>query len=97
MLHVITSTLDDLCSLIKDDPVRPEIPLAARIHDWAEIFVLVDQGQPLAVTCVRYTDSVPRSVADLSHTLQPTVAVFYTIWSYHPGSGRQRADWIAGS
>lgn len=89
MLHIITTTTDPLCGLITDDPVRPEIPLAARVHEHAEIFVLLDEQRPRAVTCVRYMDSVPATVEDLSRTDAPTVAVFYTIWSYEPGAGRQ--------
>lgn len=89
MLHIIDSINDPLTRLIQDDPVRPEIPLAARIHEWAEIFVLEENGQPAAVTCVRYTDSVPATVSDLGSVTEPTVAVFYTIWSYQTGSARR--------
>jgi len=90
MLHVITTLTDPLLELIKDDPVRPEIPIAARVHeDSAEVFVLVRDGVPSAVTCVRYTHGVPGSVTELNHTESAQVAVFYTIWSYAPGAGRE--------
>ena len=89
MLHVITTLNDPLLDLIKDDPVRPEIPIAARVHeDAAEVFVLVLDGVPAAVTCVRYTQDVPGSVSELDNSHVPRVAVFYTIWSYTPGAGR---------
>lgn len=89
MLHVLTNINDPLTRLIQDDPVRPEIPLAARIHEWAEIFVLEENGTPAAVTCVRYMDSVPATVSDMAQVSSPTVAVFYTIWSYQSGAGRR--------
>jgi hypothetical protein len=90
MLHVITTLTDPLLDLIKDDPVRPEIPISARVHeDSAEVFVLIRDSGPAAVTCVRYTHSVPSSVTELNDSHVPTVAVFYTIWSYTPGAGRE--------
>lgn len=89
MLHIITTLNDPLTRLVQDDPVRPEIPLAARVHEWAEIFVLEENDQPAAVTCVRYMDSVPACVEDLSQVTSPSVAVFYTIWSYQAGAGRR--------
>jgi hypothetical protein len=89
MLHVITTLNDPLLDLIKDDPVRPEIPIAARVcEDAAEVFVLILDGVPSAVTCVRYTQDVPGSVSELDNSQLPQVAVFYTIWSYQPGAGR---------
>jgi hypothetical protein len=89
MLHVITTLNDPLLELIKDDPVRPEIPIAARVCEGqAEVFVLIKDGAPAAVTCVRYTHDVPGSVSELDNTQLPEVAVFYTIWSYTPGAGR---------
>ena len=93
MLHIINNLSDPLIDLLRDDPVRPEIPSSARVHDRAEIFVWLVDGKPGAVTCVRYCASVPRSVQELDydHTLHllPQVAVFYTIWSYTPGAGRK--------
>ena len=90
MLHIINTLNDPLLDLIKDDPVRPEIPIAARVcEDHAEVFVLVRDGVPSAVTCVRYTHDVPGSVSELDNSLLPKVAVFYTIWSYKPGAGRE--------
>lgn len=91
MLHVINSLSDPLCLLVRDDPVRPEIPIEQRVSEGAEIFVLLDSyGKPEAVVCVRYRDTVPRSVIELDHPnmLDPHVAVFYTIWSYRSGAGR---------
>jgi hypothetical protein len=78
-------------SLIKDDPVRPEIPAEERVNNNSRIFVLKnDQDEPIAVTCVKFLGSVPTSVSDLAETVVHTnTAVFYTIWSYAAGAGRQ--------
>jgi hypothetical protein len=89
MLHIINTLNDPLLELVKDDPVRPDIPIAARVcDDSAEVFVLINDTVPAAVTCVRYTQDVPSSVSELNATDVPKVAVFYTIWSYTPGAGR---------
>jgi len=89
MLHIINNLSDPLIDLLRDDPVRPEIPSTARVHDRAEIFVWLTDGQPQAVTCVRYCANVPRSVQELDQDQPPQVAVFYTIWSYAAGAGRR--------
>ena len=89
MLHVITSQTDPLLDLVRDDPVRPEIPSAMRVHDHAEIFVWLEDNQPAAVTCVSYCNSVPESVHALWDNHTACVAAFYTIWSYSSGAGRR--------
>jgi hypothetical protein len=88
MLKIINSITDPLIDLVKDDPVRPAIPTSARVHDHAEILVLVENEQPAAVVCVAYLDSVPTSETELGKTGN-NVAAFYTIWSYAPGAGRR--------
>ena len=92
MLHIIKDLSDSLLSVIKDDPVRPEIPAQQRVNDNSQIFVLTDEEtqKPLAVTCVKFLAQVPESVEDLADTVVNTnTAVFYTIWSYASGAGRQ--------
>jgi hypothetical protein len=91
MLHIINSLEDQLLALIKDDPVRPEIPREQRVNDNSKIFVLKDDdGQPLAVTCVKFLAKIPESVEDLADSVVNTnIAVFYTIWSYAAGAGRE--------
>jgi hypothetical protein len=94
MLHTITTLDDPLLALIKDDPVRPDIPLEFRVSDSCQVFVLLADdiyALPQAVVCVAYKDSVPHDVIELAriNELQATVAVFYTIWSYSPGAGRK--------
>lgn len=91
MLHVIRDLSDNLLNLIKDDPVRPEIPVEQRVNSNSRIFVLKDDdGEALAVTCVKFLADIPKSVNDLTDTVVNTnTAVFYTIWSYAAGAGRQ--------
>lgn len=91
MLEKITELTEELVRLLKDDPVRPDIPADFRVDDHGSVFVLKnDQGEPLAVTCVKFLAGIPETVEDL-HTLarDSTTAVFYTIWSYAGGAGRE--------
>jgi len=89
MLHTITTISDDLASLIKDDPVRPEIPLSERVNSNSRIYMLKDGDQTLAVTCVKFLETIPSAVDDLVVIIGgATTAVFYTIWSYTAGAGR---------
>ena len=91
MLEKITELTEELVRLLKDDPVRPEIPADFRVDDHGRVFVLKnEQGEPLAVTCVKFLADIPQTVEDL-HTLarDSTTAVFYTIWSYAAGAGRE--------
>lgn len=91
MLHIINDLQDNLLKLIKDDPVRPEIPVEQRVNSNSKIFVLKDDaGEPLAVTCVKFLADIPASVDDLANTVVNTnTAVFYTIWSYAAGAGKR--------
>jgi len=89
MLHTITTISDDLAGLIKDDPVRPEIPLSERVNSNSRIYMLKDGDQTLAVTCVKFLETIPSAVDDLVVIIGgATTAVFYTIWSYTAGAGR---------
>jgi hypothetical protein len=91
MLHIIRDLSDSLLNLIKDDPVRPEIPLEQRVNANSRIFVLKDaENRPIAVTCVKFLQGVPSSVEELAEVAVNTnTAVFYTIWSYAAGAGRR--------
>jgi hypothetical protein len=88
-IYVIHNLDDSLLGLIKDDPVRPDIALEHRVTDYSEIFIL-DEENPSAVVCVAYRNGVPASVEELlvPPATTPSVAVFYTIWSYRAGAGR---------
>jgi hypothetical protein len=91
MLHIINNLQDEFLRLLKDDPVRPEIPAEQRVNSNSQIFVLKnDANEPLAVTCVKFLADIPESVTDLADTVVNTnTAVFYTIWSYAAGAGRR--------
>jgi hypothetical protein len=89
MLHTITSITEDLETLIKDDPVRPEIPLTDRVNTNSRMYVLKDGDKTEAVTCVKFLNSIPEAVEDMAGIVESaTTAVFYTIWSYAAGAGR---------
>ena len=91
MLHIINSLEDQFTRLIKDDPVRPEIPLEQRINGNSQIYVLKDDlGEPLAVTCVKFLEGIPKNVGELADiAVNTNTAVFYTIWSYAAGAGKK--------
>lgn len=89
MLHTITTITEELENIVKDDPVRPEIPLTRRVNANSRIYMLKDGDQTRAVTCVKFLDTVPAAVEDLVEGIgSATCAVFYTIWSYAAGAGR---------
>jgi hypothetical protein len=91
MLHIINNLQDEFLKLIKDDPVRPEIPAEQRVNENSKIYVLENEaGEPLAVTCVKFLSEIPATVDELAKAAVKTnTAVFYTIWSYAAGAGRQ--------
>ena len=91
MLHIINNLQDEFLRLIKDDPVRPEIPAEQRVNSNSQIFVLKNAAnEPLAVTCVKFLADIPERVTDLADAVINTnTAVFYTIWSYAAGAGRE--------
>jgi len=98
-LHHIRDITDPLVRLIKDDPVRPHIPLEQRINEAAEILILKAGEEVLAATCMQWLSSVPESEEDLVNMQKDKeVAVFYTIWSYAPGAGatllKAAAEWL---
>jgi hypothetical protein len=98
-LHRIRDITDPLVRLIKDDPVRPHIPLEQRINEAAEILILKAGDEILAATCMQWLKGVPETEEDLiSMDKDKEVAVFYTIWSYAPGAGatllQRAAEWL---
>jgi hypothetical protein len=87
MLKFIRDVSDPLLDYIKDDPVRPEIPREFRVTQNRFVATLVDLT-PQAMVCVSLKNQVPESVTDLDgDCVDPTTAVFYTIWSYTAGAG----------
>jgi hypothetical protein len=98
-LHHIRDITDPLVRIIKDDPVRPHIPLDQRINEAAEIMILRAGDEILAATCMQWLKGVPETEEDLqSMDKDKEVAVFYTIWSYSPGAGatllQHAAEWL---
>lgn len=98
-LYHLRSKDDPLTRVVKDDPVRPHIPMEQRINDAAEILLLKAGEEVLAATCMQWLHDIPTSeqdLIDIEHTKD--VAVFYTIWSYSPGAGQRlikaAADWL---
>lgn len=98
-LRRIRDINDPLTKVVKDDPVRPHIPLEQRVNDAAEILLLTAGEEILAATCMTWLKDIPedeQDLIDMPHTKD--VAVFYTIWSYAPGAGqqliKQAADWL---
>ena len=90
MLHTITSITDEIVNLLKDDPVRPEIPATDRVNQNSRIYMLKDGDQTRAITCVKFLDDIPAAVDDLVELVgSAKTAVFYTIWSYTAGAGRE--------
>lgn len=79
-----------LTRVIKDDPVRPHIPIEQRVNEYSEILLLTDADRVLAVTCMAWLGDIPSSEQDLViMPKQQSIAVFYTIWSYSPGAGAE--------
>jgi hypothetical protein len=89
MLSFIKDITNPILEYIKDDPVRPEISKEFRVGKNKFVSALVED-MPKAIVCVSLHDFIPAEVADLAReTENPTTAIFYTIWSYAPGAGRE--------
>ena len=97
MLKIIENS--DLWHLFKDDPVRPHLSENFRTSLGRQAFALYnqDESQVRAVICCAYTNSVPITEHELDlfsqaacadETTPPRIAVFYTVWSYDRGAGR---------
>ena len=91
MLQRVTNIDSWITEIIKDDPVRPEIPIEFRINEAAEIFALWSNQELQSITCVAYTRGIPGSVDEMIDlcSLDPDSVIFYTIWSYAKGAGRE--------
>jgi hypothetical protein len=89
MIKFIRDISNSLLEYIKDDPVRPNLSVDFRVSDGRMVIALMDEDTPAAMVCVSLHDFIPSSVEDLAETASaPTAAIFYTIWSYKPGSGK---------
>jgi len=89
MLHFITDPTDPKLDYVKDDPVRPEIPKEFRVGKDRFVATIGDK-EPEAMVCVNLLNFVPSTVTELGEAVEEVnTAVFYTIWSYAPGAGRE--------
>ena len=91
MIYTIKDSLDPLADYLKDDPVRPHIPYEQRFGSNRAVLALTDNNAVKAVVCTRLCSSIPTSEEELllDNSDNPDTAVFYTIWSYDAGAGRQ--------
>ena len=83
--------------VIVDDPVRPHIDAEWRTSAGREVYGLFEDESAetlRAVICVAYTDEVPTNENDLN-LVGTDVAVFYTVWSYDKGAGREIVNSVA--
>jgi hypothetical protein len=89
MLHFITDPTDPKLDFLKDDPVRPEIPKEFRVGKDRFVATIGDET-PRAMVCVNLLNFVPSAVEELGQAVdEVNTAVFYTIWSYAPGAGKE--------
>lgn len=89
MIRFIRDISNSLLEYIKDDPVRPNLSVDFRVSEGRMVIALMDADEPTAIVCVSLHDFIPSSVEELTTTaMVPTTAIFYTIWSYKAGSGR---------
>lgn len=91
MLTFIRDPHSPLLEFIKDDPVRPDIPVEFRVSGTRFVSTLVgESNSPKAIVCVSLHDFVPSSIDELmQESTEPRVAIFYTIWSYVPGAATE--------
>lgn len=84
--------------LLEDDPVRPHIDFDWRVSPPNEVYALYEDQyaeshepleSPRAIICVAYTNNVATTEDELKNNINPNTAMFYTVWSYDKGAGRQ--------
>lgn len=86
MLNLIKDSANPLLEYIKDDPVRPDIPVDFRVSRNRFVAALVNERLE-AMVCVSLHNFIPKSVEDLSMDSDDlNSAIFYTIWSYRAGA-----------
>ena len=89
MVSIVTNLNNPLLDYVKDDPVRPELPKEYRVTNNKVVAVLNNDGVK-AVTCIAFTDKIPTCVDELEcKDGILNTAIFYTIWTYEPGSGKE--------
>ena len=95
ILKEITTANDQTLAYIEDDPVRPHIPAPDRIQANKKVFYLANEDNDvMAMVCLAFTDQVATTEAELDRFMRmsdTSVVMFYTIWSYATGAGRELA------
>lgn len=90
MLVIINQFTDQIKNVIENDPVRPNIPIEKRLGKNKDIFSIWENNSISAITCLSYLNFIPINENELfDENCAPQIAVFYTIWSYQKGAGRQ--------
>ena len=81
--------------LFKDDPVRPNLNPKFRLTENRVNFLLTqDFTKQCAIVCVAFTKDIPKTEKQLEMysinklSVNYDKAIFYTIWSYSKGSGK---------
>lgn len=95
MIKQILSQDDSTLAYIVDDPVRPHIPAIDRITGNRKVFYLTNtDNDVLAIVCLAFTDQVATTELELRRFMRvdtANVCMFYTLWSYAAGAGRELA------
>ena len=99
-------TLQETQTYLSDDSVRPHLSAAYRNDCNRQVWALFESEHsdtPGAVICVAYTNAAPRDEFELGWfssacaegAVTANTAVFYTVWSYARGAGRQIVNSVA--
>jgi len=91
---VIRLATDEELKHIDNDPVRPHISKEWRTRSGREVYVLERDGEIASCICVAYMDEVPTSEQDMEFP-GTDCAVFYSVWSYQKGAGREIVNGVA--
>ena len=91
---MIRLATDNELEHIKNDPVRPHISTEWRTRSGREVYVLEREGEVAAMICVAYMDEIPHSEQDMRWPGMDH-AIFYTVWSYQKGAGREIVNGVA--
>lgn len=85
--------------ILREDPVRPHLPITFRLSSDRIALILTEDNEETvkAVICIAFTNKVPTNEQELDTYSQQacqdgqqgTTAIFYTVWSYDKGAGRQ--------
>ena len=88
------ATPQEIQTHVKNDPVRPHISADWRSRQGREVYVLERDNNIAAMICVSYMDEVPTREQDMKWPGMDN-AVFYTVWSYDRGAGREIVNGVA--